>query len=96
MNGHPQRCDCKDLIICVKYYNTYSFKLLSQKLYIFKMSNKCLLYFKSSVNFVYIEVDNQNLKFLEVKHLGLEKNKWATKEKSIGFQQSKTTDWKMQ
>jgi hypothetical protein len=53
MNGHPERCDCKDLIIRVKYYNTYSFKLLSQKLYIFKMSNKCLLYFKSSVNFVY-------------------------------------------
>lgn len=69
------RCDCKDLIICVKYYNTYSFKLLSQKLYIFKMSNKCLLYFKSSVNFVYIEVDNQNLNFFELKHLGLEKNK---------------------
>jgi hypothetical protein len=68
------RCDCKDLIICVKYYNTYSFKLLSQKLYIFKMSNKCLLYFKSYVNFAYVEVDNQNLKDFEVKHLGLEKN----------------------
>ncbi len=39
---------------------------------------------------------NQILKFFEVKHLGLEKNKWATKEKSIGFQQSKTTNWKMQ
>jgi hypothetical protein len=26
-------------------------------------------------------VDNQNLKDFEVKHLGLEKNEWATKEK---------------
>lgn len=55
-----------------------------------------LLYFKSSVNFVFIEVDSQNLKDFEVKHLGLVNNEWATKEKSIGFQQSKTTNWKMQ
>jgi hypothetical protein len=33
-----------------------------------------LLYFKSSVNFVFIEVDSQNLKDFEVKHLGLVNN----------------------